>query len=328
MLSSAPFDDLSSQASQLGVDCYLTKPVHRNQLYNTLLSLLEKNEDKSRLYQSESPFLFSATVGFNAHILLVEDNLINQDVCHSMLSILQCRVDIAENGREAVTAASRTKYDLILMDCHMPEMDGFTATREIRSNESEYGKERVPIIALTGDVQRGVKEKCQAAGMDDYVSKPFSMDALQKVMGKFLKSSIIARQALEGEAEQDEATQEKSLLDPGRLDMIRSLQRPDRPNILKKIIILYQQTSPVLLRTIRDAISRGDCAGLQEAAHSLKTASANLGAVELAAICKELEDSGHHEKPAVAKELLDNLEESFQETLDAFLAELEGIPDE
>jgi CheY-like chemotaxis protein len=114
-----------------------------------------------------------------------------------MLRILQCRVDTAENGKEAVAAASGTKYDLILMDCHMPEMDGFTASREIRRNEAECGKERVPIIALTGDVQMGVKEQCQAAGMDDYVSKPFSMDVLQKVMGKFLQSSIIARQAME-----------------------------------------------------------------------------------------------------------------------------------
>ncbi len=290
--------------------------------------LLDKYEDASLVHQTGSAGLSSAAVGFDAHILLVEDNLINQEVCQYMLRILPCRVDTAENGKEAVAAASGTKYDLILMDCHMPEMDGFTASREIRRNEAECGKERVPIIALTGDVQMGVREQCQAAGMDDYVSKPFSMDALRKVMGKFLQSGIIARQAMEEEAEQDEDTQEKSLLDQGRLDMIRSLQRPDMPNFLKKIIVLYQQTSPALLRTIRDAVSSGDSVNLYEAAHSLKTASANLGAVELSVICKELEDLGHHKQSEAARELLDDLEESFQKTLDALLVELENIHDE
>ncbi len=328
MLGSTPFDEQSFQATQVGVDCYLTKPVRQNLLYTTLLSLLEKHEDASLVHQTGSFGFSSATVGFNAHILLVEDNLINQDVCQYMLRILQCRVDTAVNGREAVTAASGTKYDLILMDCHMPEMDGFTASREIRRNEAECGKERVPIIALTGDVQMGIKEQCQATGMDDYLSKPFNMDDLQKVMGKFLPSCIIARQVIEEEAEQDEAPQKKSLLDQGRLDMIRSLQRPDRPNVLKKIIVLYQQNSPALLRTIHEAVSNGDSVTLQEAVHSLKTASANLGAVELAAICKELENMGHREKSEAVKELLDDLEESFQETLDAFLVELENIPDE
>ncbi|MDD3816265.1 MAG: Hpt domain-containing protein, partial [Desulfocapsaceae bacterium] len=110
-------------------------------------------------------------------------------------------------------------------------------------------------------------------------------------------------------------------------DMIRSLQRPDRPNVLSKIITLYQQNSPALLRAIRDAVSSGDGAGLQEAAHSLKTASANLGAVELAAICKELEGLGLCEKTETAKELYAKLEESFQEALAAFRIELENIPD-
>lgn len=326
MLSSASFDDQSALASQAGVELYLSKPVRQILLFDALLSQMAKHENGS-VAQQDDP-RSSALVAFDAHILLVEDNLINQDVCRQMLRIMECRVDIAENGREAVRAAFGKKYDLILMDCHMPEMDGFAATREIRGNEAREGKERVPIIALTGDVQVGTREQCQSVGMDDYVSKPFYMDSLQSVMRKFLKARVIASEKIKGELEPEELSQGNPLLDQARLDMIRSLQRPDRPNVLKKIIDLYQQNSPALLRSIRDAVSSGDNVLLQEAAHSLKTASANLGAVKLAAICKELEDCGHQEKSEAATMLLDLLEESFKEALGALEAELEEIPDE
>ncbi|MFH2122259.1 MAG: response regulator [Pseudomonadota bacterium] len=329
MLSSAPFDDQSSLAGQVGIDCYLAKPVRRNLLYNALLSLLEKHKDDGVVQRSGLAELSSAaTVGFDAHILVVEDNLINQDVCRYMLGMMQCRVDLVENGREGVAAASEKEYDLILMDCHMPEMDGFSATREIRKHEAESGNKRVPVIALTGDVQMGIREQCQAAGMDDYLSKPFYLDDLQKIMGKFLKSCMIARQVIVAGAAPAGTLDAKSLLDQRRLDMIRALQRPDRPNVLTRIITLYQQNSPALLRAIRDAVSSGDSVGLQEAAHSLKTASANLGAVTLAAICKELEDLGQAEKAEAAKELVVKLEESFLEALAAFRVELENVADE
>ncbi|MBU4234998.1 MAG: response regulator [Proteobacteria bacterium] len=324
MLSSASFDDQSSLAARAGVELYLSKPVRQNLLFATLLSRLEKKADEGVAHPDGS---LSSTIVFDAQILLAEDNLINQDVCQFMLHIMQCRIDMAENGREAVAAATGKKYDLILMDCHMPEMDGFAATKEIRRNEAECGKERVPIIALTGDVQMGIKEKCQAAGMDDYLSKPFYMDSLQKVMEKFLKSRTITSRKIEGAPELEGRSQGKSLLDQARLDMIRSLQRPGRPNVLKKIIELYQQNSPALLRSIRDAVSSGDSVLLQESAHSLKSASANLGAVKLAGICKELEDFGYRQKSEAAKDFLAILEESFQEVLDAFLVELENIPD-
>lgn len=328
MLSSAPFDNQSLQATKVGVDLYLTKPVRQSLLFNALLSLLEKNEDGKLTNQNKSAVTLTGIVVFDAHILLVEDNLINQDVCQQMLRIMQCRVDMAENGIEAVKAAAEKNYDLILMDCHMPEMDGFSAAKEIRRKETEEGKKRVPIIALTGDVQMGIKEQCQSAGMDDYLSKPFYMNELQKVMGQFLKSRIIESEQAKEEIEPEEASQEKSLLDQTRLDMIRSLQRPERPNVLKKIIGLYQQNSPPLLRAIHDAVISGDYVTLCESAHSLKTASANVGAINLAAICKELEDIGLNKKAGASKELIGKLEESFQEVLDALLVELEKIPDE
>jgi CheY-like chemotaxis protein len=116
--------------------------------------------------------------------LLVEDNLVNQVVAMDMLELLGCRTDLAVNGLEAIEGIKNHHYDLLLMDCHMPEMDGFAATRAIRDTELEGNY--MPIIALTADVEEGVYEKCRAAGMDDYLSKPFHQRALQEMLCKWL----------------------------------------------------------------------------------------------------------------------------------------------
>lgn len=326
VLSPRPFIDHTSPIIN-DADFYLHKPVHQNLLFESLLVFEERHESGNIKPPESSPDIQSSDPDrLGAHILLAEDNQINQDVCRSMLYLMKYKTDVADDGKKALEAASRTQYDLILMDCHMPEMDGFTATREIRKDEAEHGKERVPIVALTGDVLIGIMEKCQAAGMDDYVSKPFSMETLRKVTSKYIKSSCVPTPPQGKNNEQEKEPQKESLLDQEKLDAIRALQRPERPNLLKKIIVMYQQTAPALVQTICDAIHSGDSLSLQEAAHSLKTASANLGAVEMAAICKELEDIGYKNKPEEAQGLLDPLKGDLQKTLDALLIELEEIP--
>ena len=120
----------------------------------------------------------------SGNILLVDDNLVNQAVAQGMLELIGCRVELFEDGREAVKAMAQSSYDLVLMDCYMPEMDGFEATRQIREQEPE--NQRVPIIALTADVQKGVQEKCWSVGMDDYLSKPFELHELKTMLEKWL----------------------------------------------------------------------------------------------------------------------------------------------
>lgn len=332
MLSSSSFNDQAAQAIEVGVNQYLAKPVRQNLLFEALTSQVAKYKNKSMDYEHQLADVSSGELGFDADVLLVEDNLINQDVCREMLRKLECRVDVAENGREAVEALSKRKYDIVLMDCHMPEMDGFEATKQIRRNEIKAGKGRVPIVALTGDVRIGIRDQCQAVGMDDYLSKPFYLAELQYILESFLTPIIIIKEERQEEPELASASEEVSLLesflDQDRLDMIRGLQRPGRPNVLKKIIHLYQKNSPTLVQSIRDAVSNGDSTALQEAAHSLKSASANLGAVGLAELCKQIEEIGYSGQPGSAGELLDNLEKLFQEALDALLVELEKIPDE
>jgi signal transduction histidine kinase/CheY-like chemotaxis protein len=141
--------------------------------------------ENKELYGDEDCYRF-----FDAHILVVEDNQTNQIVIRGMLENLGCRIDMAENGLEAVEATGSTPYDLVFMDCHMPRMDGYEASKKIRQNAAQYQERHLPIIALTAHAMKGDKEKCLAAGMDDYLSKPCSTSLVRAILKKWLPDKI------------------------------------------------------------------------------------------------------------------------------------------
>lgn len=331
MLSSAAFDEESLRATDAGVDLYLSKPVRLKVLFETLVTLLgDVAAEKAGDEAAES---VAGAISYRGKILVAEDNLINQDVAREMLSFMGCQVEIAENGRQAVDAAKAEKFDLILMDCHMPEMDGFEAARQIRIHEEEEGvKKVVPIIALTGDVRMGIKEHCQDVGMNDYLSKPFSIGELQTAIGQWLRPLEDGAEVVTAPHKPEPVEQvislSDSVLDQKRLYMIRVMQRPGRSNVLDRIIGLYQENSPVLIRTIRQAITDKNGESLCEAAHSLKSSSANLGATHLASLCKMLEEMGGLGQLDGCGELLGSLESEFQEVVLLLSAELENSADD
>jgi two-component system, sensor histidine kinase and response regulator len=166
----------------------LAKPVRQSELYDCLASLVRTPAPAT---PSPEPTP-SGRPQFMGLVLVVEDNEVNQQVATAMLRRLGCDVDVANHGRECLTALEATRYDLVFMDCHMPVMDGFAATGAIRSMESRSGRSRQPIVALTADALAGDSEKCLSAGMDDYLSKPFGIADMRAVLERWLPRRAIA----------------------------------------------------------------------------------------------------------------------------------------
>ncbi len=236
-------------------------------------------------------------------ILVAEDSPVNREVAVGMLEILGYQVEMAENGRQALELAGRSHFDLVLMDCQMPEMDGLTATAEIRRRESSFGERRHTIIALTANAMQGDREQCLAAGMDDYLTKPYTQMQLQTVVQKWLNKQApqqppapvsSAKPASHGVSAQTAADSAPAApsMDPKALDGIRALQRPNRPDVLASVLRKYLDNSRDSVDALQNAIRANDPAGLQAVAHRLKSSSAQLGALAVAARCKELEAMG------------------------------------
>ncbi|MGE3539905.1 MAG: response regulator, partial [Candidatus Tectimicrobiota bacterium] len=181
LLTTANQQAQAELARPLGFAATLTKPLHPTQLYACLLGLLGGTEAAERRTPVLPPAREAEAPRRRLRVLLAEDNFINQKVAVRLLEKLGCQVDIAANGHEALQALERTTYALVFMDCHMPEMDGYAATRAIRQREALTGA-HIPIIAMTAHARQGAREQCLAAGMDDYVSKPVLSEQLAAIV--------------------------------------------------------------------------------------------------------------------------------------------------
>jgi signal transduction histidine kinase/DNA-binding response OmpR family regulator len=192
-----------------------------------------------------------------ARILLAEDNPVNQEVALGMLENLGCTAELAASGLEAVEAALRAGFDLILMDCQMPGMDGYEATQRIREHEQAAGgkKEPTPIIALTAHAMQGDREKCIAAGMDDYLSKPFSQEQLLEVFERWLPRPPQELPATAG-ATSSELRPRQASMDPEALQTLPSLQHLGKPDLLERVIRIYLEDSLRLLEELREAVAQ------------------------------------------------------------------------
>jgi TMAO reductase system sensor TorS len=247
-------------------------------------------------------------------VLLAEDNAVNQELVKIMLEYLGCRVDAVANGREAVEAYGRTDYDLVFMDCQMPEMDGFEAVLHIRTQEKTAGAHRhTPIVALTAHALPGDRQICLDAGMDDYLSKPFRQEQLRAMVERWLDDRTGA-----GAEAEDPPT---ASLDASVLETIRALDRQGTAEILKNVIDIFFRETPPLLQSLHQAASQGDAAALQRTAHSLKSGSDNLGARRLAELCRELEASARSGDLARAPLQVAEIEAEYGKVLPALAAE-------
>ncbi len=329
MLSSADFDEEAAIAADAGIYHYLIKPVRQRELYDCLIKTMSTPGAGNHLQTNYAQAKEFGAV-FDAHILLVEDNQVNREMAMKMLELMGCRVNAVENGQKAVEASAKTDFDLILMDFHMPVMDGLAATAKIREHEQAgNNSRRVPIIALTADIQEGIQEQCLSVGMDDFLSKPFTMNQMQAVLSLWLDQGMKSTdpKAIVKSIAPDEQKETEPVLEQDTLKRIRVLQRPGKPNVLSKIINLYLQNSPGLIKTVRKSVEQGDGVALCEAAHSLKSSSANLGAVSMAAVCKKLEEMGREGRTDAAKALTGRIESEYKLASTALTDELGRISD-
>jgi TMAO reductase system sensor TorS len=262
--------------------------------------------------------------GLNARVLLAEDDIINQEVAITMLHGMGCTVELVRDGQEAVKAVAKQDFDVVLMDCLMPKMDGFEAARELRRQEQASGR-HVPVIALTANAMRGDREQCLAAGMDDFLSKPFRKDQLRGVIERWLGGNNAP--AVSGESAplpslpgdtldtwgSAPATPPRnvSLLDEATLQQLEALQTPQRPDLVRKVLSTYLTETQVALETLRDAVERHDSDTLRKTAHSLKSSSATIGAVQLAKSFRALETLGREQVNEGTHPLLAEAEQGF-----------------
>ncbi|HVG01983.1 MAG TPA: response regulator, partial [Nitrospira sp.] len=295
MLSSVNYDQ--QLAEEAHIWRWLSKPVRQSVLREVLMVFKRREYAKEVAGTESSP---AVTLHYpsplNKKVLLAEDNPVNQEVATGMLELLGCHVDVVGNGQLALDAASLTSYDLILMDCHMPEMDGFAATTAIRRYElTTPNRPRTPIVALTADAMEGDRERCLAVGMDDYLPKPYTQDHLQRILTRYLYRP--PRSSVSAPSQDEDLGYPPPPSTPPDVDTaawaaILALQRPGRPNILVNVLTKYLEDSRTLVMQISDAIRSRDPVALNRAAHRLKSSSAQLGALAIAAHCQELETLG------------------------------------
>jgi len=271
-------------------------------------------------------------------ILIAEDNEVNAEVTSAMLEAVGCQVQVAENGQIAIDKLETGCFDLVLMDCQMPTMDGFEATRRIREREeaakaADPQAESMPIIALTAHAMQGDREKCLAAGMDEYLTKPFTKGEMARVLERWAgkgdaapapaaaapaaaAASVVAAAsavaaapaapavaAAPAPAAAAAAAAEPSV-DPAALEILAGLEQSGNSGLLERVVAAYLTSSTQLLAQLRDSIGADDAKGVAAAAHDLKSTSAQVGALKLSALAKEIESSAGAGSVDVARELM------------------------
>ena len=276
-----------------GMDIMLTKPVRLNKLEAALAGTVQPVSD----HHANSTLRRAGKISPTARVLIVEDNPVNRKVVLYMLQKLALQTESASNGREALEALAKGRYDLVLMDCQMPELDGFEATSAIRRREKAAHAKRMPIIAMTANAMHGDREKCLAAGMDDYLMKPLEPGDLESALKIWLPQL------------KDNAPSTTMETPPVDLEHLYGTFNQDR-KIVEELLALYLDTTPSLLERLKAAIDLKDVAGAK-AAHKLKGASAYIAARKMADLAREAEQAIRNEAWEQAGEYMEQMETAF-----------------
>lgn len=339
LLSSIEKQPNLQELNVMGFSGYLTKPIRQSQLLNALSKAIPSAENSlSAMSQSQqtpddtsddtSEDIRSELKGKDVKILLAEDNEINQEVVREILTNVGCHLDIVENGKKAVEAVLKKRYDMVFMDCQMPEMDGFEATRTIREHEKE-GKvlcragNCLPIIALTANAIKGDRQHCLEAGMDDYLSKPVEPLEIIKMINSKLSDEIPDKNVPEPSSVRDagqetsEPTGDDTPKQTTPFDIDSLLSRcMGNHEFLEKILNKFEAKAVEYLKDIEKSAEAGDGEQVGRLAHSLKGVAANLSAEPLRLAALETEQLGKSGDLTNINECLDKLRNELNRCLE------------
>ncbi len=298
---------------QIGFAGYLTKPVRQNHLYDCIALALcraDQNPEDPLLpvIVTRHSVVESAKQGIR--ILLAEDNVINQKVAQALLDKLGYKADVVANGLEAVRALEFINYDLVLMDCLMPEMDGFAATAMIRSEHSNVLNHAVPVIAMTANAMMGDREECIEAGMNDYLTKPVKKEELAEVLGKWLRPAADKEEA----AKHDDGQ-------PTHLPLFDAVQLLDNiggdRDFAQSILTEAVEEIPHDIKRLKELAAGTDTHNIRLQAHTMKGVAANICAAQLRKICLEIEAAAKDGDVKFVRDLLPELERTGVMTIEA-----------
>jgi TMAO reductase system sensor TorS len=260
-----------------------------------------------------APMLPAVQQHYSGKVLLAEDNEVNRILAMSLLEKFGIEARAVDNGREAVALLRSRNFDLVLMDCQMPDMDGFQATEAIRRFEVANSWPRLPIIALTANAVRGDREKCLAAGMDDYLAKPYSGDQLATVLARWLPDAASVFEASAGAVSPAPtfALTPAASLNPAVLDKVRAISPATGQVLVGRLIDAYLQSAPPLLLRLAQALADEDATVLAQTAHALKSSSFNVGAETLGELFHTIENHGRAGDVAACRACVEAVDSEF-----------------
>jgi CheY-like chemotaxis protein/HPt (histidine-containing phosphotransfer) domain-containing protein len=320
MLTSLGFPGESRRFAEMGFSAYATKPIRQRELMGVLARAVRSGTEPTPKrnapgYTACGTNLFA---GRRMRILLAEDNITNQQVAIAMLKKLGLRADAVADGAEAVNALESTPYDLVFMDVQMPVMDGFEATRQVRNPQSKVLNHAIPIIAMTAHAMQGDRERFLDMGMNDYLAKPVSPEALAEVAARWLpkKNGEVGKlEALNTEVPLQSVLPSSAREVFDRAGMLRRLMNDE--DLAKGIKETFLADIPRQIETMRRQLDLSDAEAFATLAHSIQGASANVGGEALRALAFELEKAGKAGDLISATYRMDDLEREFARLKDA-----------
>ncbi len=303
MLSSITKEEIAPEIDSSDLFAILIKPIQQSQLYQSLRQIFSSQSVTVVQEFPESSEIQVMPSNHPLRVLVAEDVTVNQKVIGLLLDKLGYWADMVSNGHEVLEALDNQQYDVIFMDVRMPEMDGFETTRQILRDFR--ARQRPRIIAMTAEAMRGDREHCLAMGMDDYLPKPIRLDQLAQALAKC--QPII----------------KKTVLDPGVLNSLRQMAGKQSSEIIADLITGYLEDSPICLLAIEKAVVQQDAERIRQEAHSLRSASANLGATHLSRLCQDLEMMGRKGQVSGARPTLEAIKMEYDQVCLALQQEIE-----